>query len=60
MEPLNRHTACPVCSSEVQVAERAPIRETFRCKECGSALEITDLEPLAVSETYWLDEDWGE
>jgi len=51
---------CPVCDAVVQLTPDAVVSELVRCRECGSELEITDLDPPAVREAPVEEEDWGQ
>lgn len=51
---------CPVCDADVNVAADATVGELLTCSDCGTELEVTALEPLAVEEAPEVQEDWGE
>ena len=51
---------CPICDAVVQLTPDAVVSELVRCRECGSELEITDLDPPAVQEAPVEEEDWGQ
>ena len=36
---------CPVCGAEVELAADAVVGELMECEECGSELEVLELEP---------------
>ncbi len=55
------HTApCPLCDAGVPVGANPALAELVRCRECGSELEITALDPTVLAEAPTEEEDWGE
>jgi len=57
----DRHmTECPVCGAEITFAEGTVIGELLECDDCGTELEVTGLDPAAVTEAPETEEDWGE
>ena len=51
---------CPICDATLQLAPTAVVSELVRCRECGTELEVTSLEPPAVKEAPAEEEDWGQ
>lgn len=51
---------CPVCAAEVEIGEGTLKGELLECSECGSELEVTNLDPLTLSEAPQEEEDWGQ
>jgi alpha-aminoadipate/glutamate carrier protein LysW len=51
---------CPTCDGEVVVAPSAVVSELITCRECGTELEVTSLDPPAVAEAPMEEEDWGQ
>ena len=51
---------CPVCAADVSLADDAEVSELMECPACGTELEVTGLEPAALSEAPQTEEDWGE
>jgi alpha-aminoadipate carrier protein LysW len=51
---------CPVCSADVSLADDAVVGELLECPDCGTELEVTRLDPAALSEAPQTEEDWGE
>lgn len=51
---------CPVCDASLTLAPDAVVSELLRCRECGSELEVTSLDPPAVREAPAEEEDWGQ
>ncbi len=55
-----REAACPVCDAPVGIPADAVVAEIVPCRECGSDLEVTGLEPLCLAEAPMEAEDWGQ
>ncbi len=53
-------TECPVCGAEIKFAEGTVLGELLECGDCGTELEVTGLDPAAVTEAPETEEDWGE
>jgi alpha-aminoadipate carrier protein LysW len=51
---------CPECAATVSFKETPVLHELVRCSECGSELEVTNLDPLALALAPTEEEDWGE
>ncbi len=51
---------CPVCDADVSLADDAVVGELLECSDCGTELEVTGLDPAALSEAPQTEEDWGE
>ncbi len=51
---------CPVCGAEVEKAADAVLGELLECSDCGTELEVTNLDPFKVEEAPQEEEDWGE
>jgi alpha-aminoadipate carrier protein LysW len=51
---------CPVCDAAVPLANDTVLGEVMECPDCGTELEVTGLEPAALSEAPQTEEDWGE
>ncbi len=51
---------CPVCAADVSLTDDAVVGELMECPDCGTELEVTGLEPAALSEAPQTEEDWGE
>jgi lysine biosynthesis protein LysW len=39
---------CPLCHSDVIVADEAVVKDLVTCANCGEDLEITSLSPLSL------------
>ncbi|MFQ5865123.1 MAG: lysine biosynthesis protein LysW [bacterium] len=51
---------CPICSANVELDEDTVMGELLECLDCGTELEVTGVNPFAVSEAPQEEEDWGE
>lgn len=51
---------CPVCGAEVQIVKDTVQGELMECSDCGTELEVTNIDPAQVSEAPQEEEDWGE
>ena len=52
--------ACPVCDAQIQLGADTVLGELLTCPECGSELEVVNLDPLELEEAPQEEEDWGE
>jgi len=53
-------TKCIVCETNLTLGESPFLNEIITCGECGSDLEVINLNPLQVREAPREEEDWGE
>lgn len=53
-------TKCPICDSEFELNYSPVLNELIVCPECGSELEVINLNPLVLTEAPEAEEDWGE
>lgn len=51
---------CPTCDGEVRIDAFIVVSELITCRECGTDLEVTSVDPPAVAEAPMEEEDWGE
>lgn len=51
---------CPVCGADVELASDAVVGELLSCDDCGTELEILNLEPVEIGEAPSAEEDWGQ
>jgi alpha-aminoadipate carrier protein LysW len=51
---------CPTCDGEVPFAAGLVVSELLTCRECGTELEVTSLDPPAIAEAPVEEEDWGQ
>jgi len=51
---------CPECAAEIPLAIDAIVHEIVVCPDCGTELEIINLDPPAVDYAPQEEEDWGE
>lgn len=51
---------CVVCGSDVALDE-SPLRgELIDCNDCGSELEVVQINPVLLQEAPQEAEDWGQ
>jgi alpha-aminoadipate/glutamate carrier protein LysW len=60
IEVFHMAATCPVCDADVELGADAVEGELVECADCGSELEVTQLDPLQVQEAPEAEEDWGE
>ena len=51
---------CPVCDAEVELAADAVQGELMECADCGTELEVLELDPPKLGEAPETEEDWGQ
>ena len=51
---------CPTCDGPVVFPPATVVSELIKCRECGTDLEVTGIDPPAVAEAPMEEEDWGE
>ena len=51
---------CPVCAGEVELAGDTVVGELIECPDCGSELEVLEVDPPRLGEAPEVEEDWGE
>ena len=51
---------CPICAAEITLADDAMAGEILVCDDCGAELELTSLDPVALTEAPSAEEDWGQ
>jgi alpha-aminoadipate carrier protein LysW len=51
---------CPECEGTLAVPSDALQGEIVPCGDCGTELEILELEPLTLGIAPEVQEDWGE
>ncbi len=51
---------CPVCEGEVELADDTVAGELIECPDCGSELEVLEVNPPRLAEAPEVEEDWGE
>ena len=54
------NTDCPVCSAEITFEKDTVVGEIIECPDCGTELEVKNIDPPKVDEAPMGDEDWGE
>lgn len=51
---------CPVCGAEITLADDTVVGELIECIDCGTELEVVDIDPVVLAEAPQEEEDWGE
>ncbi len=51
---------CVICAAKVTLDKSTIKGELVECKECGSELEVTSIDPIELAEAPTEQEDWGE
>ncbi|HSF14147.1 MAG TPA: lysine biosynthesis protein LysW [Vicinamibacteria bacterium] len=51
---------CPVCEARVALGEDLVAGELVECRDCGTELEVTSVDPLELAEAPTAEEDWGQ
>jgi len=57
---MNPTAICPACDAELRIPANAVQNELLACSDCGTELEIVQLEPLTLDLAPQVEEDWGE
>jgi alpha-aminoadipate carrier protein LysW len=57
---VKKMTDCIVCGADLAIEEGTEVNEIVVCQDCGTELEVVNLDPLAVQEAPEEEEDWGE
>ncbi len=51
---------CSMCGATVKLSGDVVKGEIIECSDCGTELEVVDLEPAVLAEAPQEEEDWGE
>ncbi len=51
---------CPVCGANISVADDVVKGELLECDDCGTELEVKNIDPLKIEEAPEAEEDWGQ
>ena len=57
---MEKATECPVCGAEIKYIKGTVIGELISCPDCGTELEVIDIDPFELAEAPQEEEDWGE
>lgn len=57
---MSQKAECPVCGAKIERAEDTVESELISCEDCGSELEVVNLDPFELAEAPQTEEDWGE
>ncbi|TMD58440.1 MAG: lysine biosynthesis protein LysW [Chloroflexi bacterium] len=53
-------SSCPECGANVGVGNKPMAGEIVQCPDCGTELEVKNLQPLELAVAPAEEEDWGE
>ena len=51
---------CLECAAEITIPDDVMQNEIIACPECGTDLEVIQLNPLELDYAPEVEEDWGE
>lgn len=51
---------CPVCAAEIELTADVVKGELLECPDCGTELEVAEINPPQLIEAPQEEEDWGE
>lgn len=51
---------CPECDANILIPTDVMQNELLACLDCGSELEVVNLDPLTLELAPEVEEDWGE
>jgi len=57
---MQNSAACPVCDADVGQESGMVLGELLTCPECGTELEVINLDPFELDEAPQEEEDWGQ
>jgi alpha-aminoadipate/glutamate carrier protein LysW len=53
-------TECPICGADIKLNADTILGELLECSDCGTELEVIELDSFKVAEAPQEEEDWGE
>ena len=51
---------CVECAAPVDVPQDVMLHEFLVCPECGTGLEVVEVDPVQLDRAPVVEEDWGE
>ena len=51
---------CPVCGGGVELDSSTVVGELLECPDCGTELEVLEVDPPKLAEAPETEEDWAE
>ena len=57
---MGKTTDCPVCEDDIKFENDTEKGELITCPDCGTELEVLNIDPAKVAEAPQEEEDWGE
>lgn len=57
---MSKQATCPVCDAIIELDDNVELNELIVCPDCGSELEVINLDPPELEEAPQEEEDWGQ
>ena len=57
---MSKQAICPVCDAMIELDDNVELNELIVCPDCGSELEVINLDPPELEEAPQEEEDWGQ
>ncbi len=57
---MSKQATCPVCDAMIELDDNVELNELIVCPDCGSELEVVNLDPPELEEAPQEEEDWGQ
>ncbi len=57
---MSKQATCPVCDAMIELDDNVELNELIVCPDCGSELEVINLDPPELEEAPQEEEDWGQ
>ncbi len=57
---MSKQVTCPVCDAMIELDDNVELNELIVCPDCGSELEVINLDPPELEEAPQEEEDWGQ
>ena len=51
---------CPACGGDVTITPDTVVNELLECPDCGTELEVLEIDPPTLGEAPECEEDWGD
>ena len=57
---MSKIAECPECAAELSLPDDVVEGEIIVCGDCGTELEVVEVDPLILEPAPEEEEDWGE
>jgi alpha-aminoadipate carrier protein LysW len=57
---MSKIAECPECAAEISLPDDVVEGEIVVCGDCGTELEVIEVDPLTLEPAPEEEEDWGE